>query len=494
MKIKSYLFGVFVSLAAALPASGQTPDLPILRDTAVRIGVLDNGMTYYLRHHPKPAGMAEFCLINNAGSVNEEDSQIGLARFIEHMAFNGTKNLPDKQLVNYLESIGVRVGSELRAVTGHETTGYMLSHVPVTRESVTDSVLLILHDWAHFISLDAKSIDRQRDAYFKKVRSEDNAHRRIRERTLPVVYNNNEYGFRNAASGEEQLRKLSHEDILGFYHRWYRPDLQLIVIVGDFDVDDMVAKLKKAMSDIPAVQDPVKKEYAAIPDNEEPLVAVETDPELTESTVTIYMKRPASEFEENNTLPVTLVNYAIDGGIALTNQRLAAVAAEPDAPFVEAHISNMNLSYKTDAIVGVVSAREGGIDRALEAFYTEIEKVRRFGFSEEEGEDYKSTSMVKAGHRFRAQNERESADFVQNYIDGYLRNASIPSAQVTWNLDTLIFTKMMTEKLSDLFSTKIPQKNNVVIVTAPKKKGVAVPSPAEILAIIRKVREAEIEP
>lgn len=496
MRIRSFLFGALALILGVVSVSAQTgQQLQVIpRDPEVRIGRLDNGMTYYIRHNEKPAGMAEFYIYHDVGAIQEEDSQVGLAHFLEHMAFNGTKNLPDKQLINWLETIGVKFGSNLNAATGVEMTMYNMSQVPLTRESIIDSTLMILHDWSHFITLNEGEIDKERGVIVEELRQGNSAGFRLREKTMPVIFSGNRYSYRNIIGNEEQLRNFSYQEIRDFYNRWYRPDLQAIIIVGDFDVDMMEAKVRKVMADIPAVENPEPKQAYPIADNEEPIVVVETDPELTSTGATLYIKRPAIPKEFNSTVDVYFMNYALSAAISMASQRLSEITQQPDAPFLGARFQSGGLSSSNDALMGSVSARDGEMPRAFEAFYTEIEKIRRYGFSESELERFKTNALESARQAYLKREDRRSGQFVRTYISNYSNNTPMPDAETDWKIDSMVISALSTQMVNGIISELITPTNNILIVTAPEKEGVSVPTKEEMLALIYKVREADITP
>lgn len=475
-----------------MAAQGGMPTIP--NDPDVRIGRLDNGLTYYIRHNPKPAGIAEFFIYHDVGAIQEEDSQIGLAHFLEHMAFNGTKNLPGKQLINWTESIGVKFGANLNAGTGVETTTYMLQQVPIARESVVDSMLMILHDWSYFITLDPKEIDNERGVIIEELRQGNTGSRRVMERTMPVIYNGNRYGYRNVIGTEQHLRNFSHQEIVDFYHRWYRPDLQAIVIVGDFDVDKMEQKVRTVMADIPKAANPEPKAVLPVADNTEPMIAIETDPELTSSGLNIYIKRPAVPKEYNNTLPIYMLNGMLSAAATITSIRLSEIADKPGAPFLRARFGSTQVNNYTDALFGSVSARNGEIAPAFEALYTEIEKVRRYGFTPSEFERVKTNLLSSAEQQYKARNDRRSGDFVQGYISHFSDNYPIPSAEQEWQLDQQVIENMTLEQVNALMKKLITPTNQVVIATGPQKEGVTMPTKQQLLDIIARVHAADLQP
>ena len=267
-------------LAASAGVMAQQPDFtdPSARipvDPEVRTGRLENGLTYYVRHNDKPKGQADFYILHDVGAIQEEDSQQGLAHFLEHMAFNGTKNLPDKTLTEYLEKIGVKFGANLNAATGWDQTVYNIANVPTLREGIIDSCLLILHDWSHFIALEPEEIDAERGVIMEELRTRDNAAWRSSFEMIKTLGRGTRYEHRNLIGYLDDLRSFDHDRLEAFYHRWYRPDYQAVVVVGDIDADAVESKIKALMADIPApAPDAPKKERITSPGNEDPVVSI----------------------------------------------------------------------------------------------------------------------------------------------------------------------------------------------------------------------------
>ena len=258
-------------------AQQQMPPIPT--DPNVRIGKLDNGLTYYIRHNELPEKRADFYIAQKVGSILEEDNQRGLAHFLEHMCFNGTKNFPDKTLIQYLESIGVKFGENLNAYTSIDETVYNISNVPVIRDGVVDSCLLILHDWADDLTLDPKEIDSERGVIHEEWRTSTNAMMRMYEKSLPTLYPESKYAYRLPIGIMEVVDNFPYQALRDYYEKWYRPDQQGIVVVGDIDVDKIEAKIKKIFSPIKMPDNPAEREYFQVPDNKETIVAIETDKE-----------------------------------------------------------------------------------------------------------------------------------------------------------------------------------------------------------------------
>ena len=259
-------------------------------DPKIRTGVLENGMKYYICPNKLPEKRGEFYIATNVGAIQEDDDQNGLAHFSEHMAFNGTQNFPKKGILNYLEKIGVKFGENVNAGTGVEQTIYNMSNVPLTREGIIDSTLLVLHDWAHFISFEDSEIDLERGVIREEWRLYGSASMRMSNKLAPVIYKDSKYAKRNVIGDTAVINHFKYETIRNFYNKWYRPDLQAIIVVGDFDADAMEAKVKKLFGTIPKVENPAVKETYLIPDNKDPLIGIATDKEATGTDVRIYFK------------------------------------------------------------------------------------------------------------------------------------------------------------------------------------------------------------
>ena len=281
---KIVTFAVALVLAA-IPvfAQGQMQQLP--NDPAVRKGQLDNGLTYYIMHNEKPADRAEFYLATNVGAIQETPDQDGLAHFLEHMCFNGTKNFPGKALLDWLQSIGASFGGNVNASTGIDQTQYMLTNIPLVRQSVVDTCLLILHDYSHFVTNDPVEIDKERPVIIEERRSRRNAQWRTFERSLPYLYGDSKYSTCTLIGSQENLENFKPESLVNFYKTWYRPDMQAVIVVGDVDVDYVEAKIKSTWADIPKAVNPKAKDKITLTEFAEPRVAVLTDPETTSCSV-----------------------------------------------------------------------------------------------------------------------------------------------------------------------------------------------------------------
>lgn len=467
-------------------------ELPI--DPNIRIGQFDNGMTYYLSHNKKPAGMADFYIVFDVGAIQEEDHQAGLAHFLEHMAFNGTKHFPANTLTRWLEQTGLQFGTNLNAATGMEMTYYQIMQVPLKRESTIDSLLLVLHDWSGFLTLRDKDIDKERGIIIEERRQRNNAQFRISNQAAKYIYGDTRFSHRDLLGSEEFLHSFSPQLIRDFYQRWYRPDLQSIVIVGDFNVDEMEAKLKKVMASIPAKKTPANKEIIPIPNNNEPLVAVITDPEQQVCNANLYIKRPAVPKELNNRVGATYMNMLINVAISMTNIRLGELMRQPECPFTNTRLLNSVITNTCDALELQVTARGNAIAEAFSSAYGELERIRRYGFTADELE-FVRTGILRAGKQvYETAAQRTNGMLGQLLINHSAKNTPLMSPEFQWTMVQLMMQRLTLEEVNELIKNLITVSNNVLIISAPEKEKASLPDEKDLAHFISWVRNAEIDP
>ena len=483
---------------AAVAQMSNRPAYPVLpQDEAVRTGQLENGMKYYIRHNDKQKGLADFYIIHDVGAIQEEDNQQGLAHFLEHMAFNGTKNLPGKMLIEYLEKIGVKFGANLNAGTSWDYTQYLIKDVPVSRQGVIDTAMLILHDWSHFITLDHSEIDKERGVIKEELRTRDGASWRSTINLLKTLFKGTKYEHRNLIGHLDGLQNFSYDDIKSFYHKWYRPDYQAVVVVGDIDVDKIEAQVKSLMADIPApAADAATKEVITVPNNQEPIVSIFEDPEMVESDIALYIKRAAMPKEMRNTIVAEQVSLINIIGSTMANARLAEIAAKPDAPFTSAYISNggVGICPTLDALTLGVNTKDGGLKAGFAAALTELERIRRHGFTEGEFERAKAQVLRREEQAYNNRNDRMNGQYVQRYLSAFRRGTAFPSAEIEWKTDSVIISQMPLEAVNQIYAKYVTDHNNVIIANAPKKDGVVNPTEADVLEVLKTVKASEIAP
>ncbi len=495
---------LFLSVIAALVAfaavaqMSNRPAIPVIpQDPAVRTGQLENGMKYYIRHNDKQKGLADFYIIHDVGAIQEEDNQQGLAHFLEHMAFNGTKNLPDKMLIQYLEKVGVKFGANLNAGTSWDYTQYLMKDVPVARQGVIDTAMLILHDWSHFITLDHDEIDKERGVIQEELRTRDGASWRSTINLLQTLFKGSKYEKRNLIGHLDGLQSFTYDDIKSFYHKWYRPDYQAVVIVGDIDAEKVEAQVKALMADIPApAADAAIKQDIVVPDNQEPIISVFEDPEMLESDITLYIKRAAMPKEYNNTIIAEKLALINSIGSTMANARLAEIASKPDAPFTQAYIMNgsVGICPTMESLIVGVTTKDNGLANGFAAALVELERIRRHGFTEGELERAKAQVLRREEQAYTNRNDRMNGQYVSRYLSAFRKNTAFPEAEIEWNMDKAIIEELTLDDINMVFARYITDHNNVVIANAPKKDGVVNPTQSDILNIMATVKQAQIDP
>ena len=474
-------------------------DQQLPADPAVRKGVLENGLTYYIRHNEKPKGMAEFYILHDVGAIQENDNQQGLAHFLEHMAFNGTKNYPGKSLIEYLEKIGVKFGANLNAGTSWDYTQYYMTDVPVARESVVDSTLMILHDWSHFITLDPKEIDSERGVIKEELRTRDGAQWRSQIAMIKAIGKGTQYEHRNLIGYLEGLEGFDHSDLEAFYNKWYRPDYQAVVVVGDIDVDKVEQKIKSIMADIPApAADAAKKETIVVPDNDEPIVSVYADPEMQQSSLMIMYKSQAMPKEMNNTMMYELTNILKSYITEMINERLSDIARKPDAPFINAIFepaTSMGIIPTLELSIGQVITRDGKIMEGYKALLTEMERMRRHGFTEGEWERAKNNILSGIESQYNSREDRRHSQFANRYLDNFRTGTPIYDAETEYQLDKQLVEMITCDAINATIKQLYdPMKNAVIVANSPVKEGVVIPTEAELVAALKAAVAAEVEP
>ena len=404
-----------LSVAALFAQGMQT--LP--NDPAVRVGKLDNGLTYYILHNEIPAQRAEFYLATNVGAIQETPDQDGLAHFLEHMCFNGTKNFPGKGILNYLQSIGASFGGNVNASTGVEQTIYMLNNIPLVNQSVVDSCILIMHDYSHFVNCDPEEIDAERGVIVEERRSRRNAQWRLHERSLPYYYGDSKYATCTLIGSQENLLNFKPESLTNFYHTWYRPDLQAMIVIGDIDVDYTEAKIRETFADIPAAENPKPKDVIRVPDNDEPVIGILTDPEATSTSLEVFWKGEPMPDELNNTVPGQIYSYVKNIIAIVMNERLGDISARSDAPFLNASFMVGSLCNTVEASYGSISASNGASLDALRAFLIEIRKMSRFGFTQDEVSRAKEEIRSIYENAVKNAPSRKNSDFVNLFVNNF---------------------------------------------------------------------------
>ena len=494
--MRKLFFALVALMIGVTSIYAQDPMAPLPMDPAVRVGKLDNGLTYYIRHNEKPKGQASFYIYHDVGAVQEDDDQQGLAHFLEHMAFNGTKNLPGKQLIEKLETIGVQFGLNLNAFTSWDCTQYMVMDLPVSEENV-DLALLILHDWSQFIALQPAEIDSERGVIKEELRTRDGAGLRAQNDMIKNLFKGSIYEHRNLIGYLEGLESFDHVALENFYHKWYRPEYQAIVIVGDIDVDQIESKIKALMADIPASPaDAAQKEVVTVPATEEPIISIFSDPELTQSSVMMFARREALPKE----LKGTMVGYSTDLIYSFVMQMMSArfdeIAQKADAPILGGGMSEggIGICPTMESTMFTATAHDGRIIDAFRTIYTEMERMRRFGFTAGEFERAQQEILRYAERQYTNRNDVDNDSYAQRYLNHYADGSSMMDAETEWQLDQMLINSVTVDDINAAYSQLVrPNENLVILARSPQKEGLVIPTEEEIKAVIAEVSAAELE-
>ena len=471
--------------------------MPVPFDPNVRRGKLENGLTYYIRHNEKPAQRANFYIAQKVGSILEEDDQQGLAHFLEHMAFNGTKNFPGKALLNYMEHNGVKFGENVNAWTSIEQTVYMLTNVPTTNMNLVDSCILILHDWSNFISLEGEEIDKERGVILEEMRQGQGAQMRIYEKMLPEIYPNSPYGHRLPIGTKEVVSGFDHEALRAYYHKWYRPDLQGIIIVGDIDVNEVENHLKTIFEDIPAPVNPAERIRFQVADNAEPIVSICTDPEETTYDVSVFYKHDIVPFEERGDVQYWIKGYIDQLVATMYNNRLEELTQKANPPFIYGggYYSTFFISDTKDAWMSAAVAKDkDGIDEALNAIVAENKRMQQYGFTASEFERAKADLMKRIENQYDERDKQETGRIFRPILNHFLTNEPLMGIENEYMLLSQILPALPVEAINQYAAELIREDNIVITLTAPEKEGEVLPTKAELLAMFNKAKEVEVEP
>jgi zinc protease len=474
--------------AASDAVPSLTAALPI--DAKVRIGTLANGLHYYIRQNAKPEKRAELRLVVNAGSVIENPSQLGLAHFVEHTAFNGTTHFAKNDLVKYLQSIGVRFGADLNASTGFDETVYILP-IPTDTARIVDQAFTILEDWAHGQTFDSTEVTNERGVVREEWRLGKGAGERMLKQWLPIALKGSIYADRLPIGNDQSIMTATPARLRSFYKNWYRPDLQAVIAVGDFDPARIETEIKKHFNSIPkAAAAAPKRLEPAVPGNKDPLIAISTDKEATGSDIELIFKRPAERTKTVGDYRRDLMERMYVG---MLNARLAEISQKPDAPFLGAGASKGGfIGRSIDAFTLAANVKDGAIEPGLAALLAEAKRVDQFGFLQSEL-DREKASMLRGYERSYAERDKSnSASFVQEYISNYLRGEAIPGIEYEYKLAQQLVPTIALSDVNKLASNWITDDNRIILAESPEKEGVKVPTRAELLAVFDRASKATV--
>lgn len=493
--MKKLMISLLALIFSASLAFGQIadPNAPLQNDPSVRFGKLENGLTYYIQHNEKPAERAEFYLVTNVGAIQETPAQDGLAHFLEHMALNGTKNLPGKMMLEYFQTQGVEFGRNINAGTGVEYTMYMLNNIPVTRQGIIDTALLIMHDYSAFVTNDPAEVEKERGVIIEEWRTRRTADWRMHEKELPYLYGDSKYATCTLIGSKENLETFDPIEIKKFYETWYRPDLQAVIVVGDIDVDAIESQLKTLFADIPARENPEPKVMHQIPNNDAPIVGVITDPEATNTQINVYFKEDVIPMEMRSLGAIYLTQIIQNLISGVINERLDDISKKADAPFLYAYMTYGLMTQTKDAFQGGLACKEGEGVTAFTALMTELEKVKRYGFTEAEYERAKTNLLRRLEMAKDNASTRQNAQLVNplmiNFLFGYPYMDPTYEYEVAKGYLSLLPLAQINAMIPQLFNFS---QNAVVIYKAPEKEGLVHPTDAQLAEVIANVAKAEI--
>ena len=454
----------------------------------VTVGQLENGLQYYIRENSEPANRAEFSLVVKVGSVVEDGDQLGLAHFLEHMAFNGTENFEKQELIDFMESIGMRMGADLNAGTSFDETRYMLQ-IPTDSPEVMANTFQILEDWAHGLTLDPEEIDKERGVIIEEWRLRRGAAARIQDEQFPVLLRDSRYAERSPIGTVESLETFEHEALRRFYRDWYRPDLMAVIAVGDFDRAEVETLLIEHFEGISAPENPRERIEYSVPDHDETLFTIATDEELTSTSVAVYHMLALDEQETIGGYRQQLVEGLYNG---MLNLRLGEIARNPNPPFLGAGSSKGSLVRSKGAYLLSANVPEDGIERGLEVVFTEAERVARFGFTASELERQKIDVLRGIERAYTDRANRGSASYAAEYSRAFLDDEPIPGIEYEFELYKRFIPEITLTEVNQIGSEWIRPQNRVVVVTGPEKEDLDMPSEEALLAVLAGVADMEI--
>ena len=479
-------------LALSLVAVAQQPQmLPI--DSAVRVGKLENGLTYYIRHNEYPKNRAEFHIAQAVGAILEEDHQNGLAHFLEHMAFNGTEHFAGKGIIEYFESIGVNFGGNINAYTSLDETVYRLSEVPTVREGIIDSALLVMHDWACGLLLLEDEIDNERGVIREEWRTGAQANRRMWKAINPLKYPGSQYAKRDVIGDTAVINNFAYEALRDYYKKWYGPDNQAIIVVGDIDVDQIEKKIIALWENVPARVNRGERPLYSVDDNAEPIVAIVRDKEAQYTRIELEFKKDQLPKELRGTNVDYLQTIAIELVCGMFNNRLSELSMKPEATFVGAGSYYGELVKEKDAFVAIYLAKQGQEVAAYKDLLTQLEKMRRYGFTYAELDRVKKETLAAYEKAYNERNTVRNIAHAQEYIRHYLDGTPIPG--VAWEYEMLqqILPVLSVDMLNQIAQQMITDENLIISFQAPMDKNVVLPTEQEAVEYLAAVKNEEIE-
>ena len=498
MKLRQLFVAALMLMSTAVVVAQnamQLPSIPV--DPDVRMGKLDNGLTYYIRHNAWPEQRAEFYIAQRVGSIQEDDNQRGLAHFLEHMAFNGSKHFKDNEMLRWCESVGVKFGTDLNAYTSIDQTVYNISNVPTTREGIVDSCLLILFDWADGLLLEQEEIEKERGVIHEEWRLRTSAQMRMLERDLPKLYPNSKYGHRMPIGLMEIIDNFERPFLQAYYEKWYRPDNQAIIVVGDVNVDQVEQKIKTLFSPIVLPENRALVTTYPVPDNNEAIFVIDKDKEQRYNIVEVLMKHETFPDTLKGNLTYIVAEYMKNAAMSMLNDRLKEYAEKPESPFLQASVGDGNylLSRGVDAFDMAILPKDGQTEAAVKAVLTEARRAAEFGFTPTEFSRFKANYISNLDKQYSNKDKRYNSQFVSNYVQHFLNNEPIPSIDFTYQTMKQLVPALPIDGVNMVMKELVsPSDTNLVVVNFNnEKEGAVYPTEDGMKQAIAQARAAQIE-
>lgn len=497
MKIKNFVTALLLLASATAPA--QVPNMTIPVDKDVRMGKLDNGLTYFIRHNNWPEHRANFYIAQKVGSIQEEESQRGLAHFLEHMAFNGSDNFKGNALIEWCRSKGIEFGGDLNAYTSIDQTVYNIDNVPTRSAGTIDSCLLILRDWSCGLLLEQDEIDKERGVIHEEWRLRTSANSRMLERNLPKLYPGSKYGLRFPIGLMSVVDNFKRQELVDYYHKWYHPKNQGIIVVGDVDPDHVEAEIKRLFGSIktPANALPIVSE--PVPDNAKPIVIIDKDKEYPRSVVELMMKHDTYPDSLKQQLPYTIENYAKNAALRMLNLRFMEEAQKADCPFVSAQADDDTYIFSKTKDAFSLSASPKDMSQtaaALKAAFKVVRQAAEFGFTATEYKRFQHEMLSSLDKMYSNKDKRYSKQFYSEILGYFLSNEPMPDIDFTYQTMKHIVPQIPIEAINQVLPALVSKNdtNLVILNFNNEKEGNVYPTEAQLLGALSEARAAKIEP
>lgn len=481
---KLFISALLLLAYLALPAQISI-DMNVPQDSNVVIGHLSNGLTYYIRHNEYPKNRAEFHIAQNVGAILEKDSQNGLAHFLEHMMFNGTEHFPGKGIINYFETIGVSFGSNINAYTALDETVYRLSNVPTVRTTIVDSALLVLHDWSHSALLEDDEIDAERGVIREEWRTRASASRRMWSKKNPQKFPGSQYAKRDVIGDTAIINNFPPDTLRAYYQKWYRPDQQAVIVVGDIDVKYVERQIRRYWSDVPKAKNYGIRPIYQIDDNKEPLFSVVRDKEANYTRIELDFKKKAQSKMLKNTVLYQLYDIMNTLACVMFNTRQSELSQDPESPMLGGGAYYTNLVKAHDAFIAITAAKAGQEKQAYRLLLEQLESMSRYGFTQSELDLAKSELLSQMQSAYNERQTRKNIQYTQEYIRNFLEGEPIPGIEWEYNFYKENLPTITLEMVNAVAKGFVTDENVILDFTAPEDENFILPDAEEAITVFK---------